>query len=195
MASRSRFIQTSIIVACISMVSFQLTFLQSWADGEDQQIIAQKHASSENATATVTEARDRARLLHETVHGSLQVMHRDFFRKDKGLAIPSQSLQDVFVELNRSFNVQLQWLAVDTEAMNVDHTPREKFEQDAVAQLKAGAKEFEAVDENNFRYVGPVRLSSACLSCHVPRRTDNTDRMAALMITIPLAQSEQVGPK
>lgn len=50
--------------------------------------------------ATVAEARDRARLLHETIHGALQVMHRDYFRDDAKLTIPSKSLEDVFQELS-----------------------------------------------------------------------------------------------
>ncbi|NQV25336.1 MAG: hypothetical protein HQ518_13320 [Rhodopirellula sp.] len=46
----------------------------------------------DDQSQSVTEARGRARLLHETIHGVLQVMHRDFFREDEGLKIPSQSL-------------------------------------------------------------------------------------------------------
>lgn len=41
------------------------------------------------------DARGRARLFHEMVHGALQVMHRDFFREDEGLKIPSSPLDDV----------------------------------------------------------------------------------------------------
>ncbi|MFV1995493.1 MAG: hypothetical protein ACC661_08650, partial [Verrucomicrobiales bacterium] len=54
-----------------------------------------------NRPATVAEARGRARLLHETIHGALQVMHRDFFDPEDRHRIPSASLEDVFDELAR----------------------------------------------------------------------------------------------
>jgi hypothetical protein len=37
-------------------------------------------------------------------------MHRDFFREDEKLTIPSRSLEDVFRELTRSHGVELRWL-------------------------------------------------------------------------------------
>jgi len=74
--------------------------------------------------ATVQEARTRARMLHETIHGALQVMHRDFFDPTQRLSIPSRSLEDVFKELERLWQVNVHWLAVNAEPMNVDHKPR-----------------------------------------------------------------------
>ena len=63
---------------------------------ESQPSEHQETQDNNNSPSTVDEARGRARLLHETIHGSLQIMHRDFFREDEGLPIPSHSLEDVF---------------------------------------------------------------------------------------------------
>ena len=140
----------------------------------------------ENSPTTVVEARGRARILYETMHGTLQVMHRDFFREDEGLKIPSRSLEDVFSELSRSYGVKLHWIAVDLKAMSVDNEPRTDFEKQAARVLKSGKNEFESVAGNEFRFAGRIRLSATCLSCHASRRSSNDDRAAGLVITMPL---------
>lgn len=142
--------------------------------------------ASENAPRSVAEARDRARLLHETFHGALQVMHRDFFDDEDTRNIPSRSLEDVFAELARSQHVKLRWLAVNAEALNVDHKPSDEFEKRAVKALSAGEQEYEAVAGDVYQYAGSIKLSSQCLKCHLPGRTSNKDRAAGLVITMPL---------
>ena len=129
--------------------------------------------------------RGDARILHETLRGALQVMHRDFFREDEGLAIPSRSLEDVFRELASRFDVKLRWLAVNAHAMSIDHVPHTDFERDAVKAIASGKQEFEASEDNIYRYAGSIRFSSQCLKCHAPRRTSTKDRAAALVISIP----------
>jgi hypothetical protein len=157
----------------------------------DGQTIASENASNSDspkssAPDTVSEARGRAQLLHEMIHGSLQVMHRDFFREDEGLKIPSRSLDDVFLVLADKHQVKVRWLAVNAEPMNVDHKPQDDFENNAVKALATGKPEFDAVEGETFRFAGLIRLPSQCLKCHVPRRTSNKDRAAAVAITMPL---------
>jgi hypothetical protein len=136
------------------------------------------------------EARGRARLLHEAIHGTLQVVHRDFFREDESLTIPSKSFEDVFSELEKTHHVQVNWLAVNAQAMSVDNKPDGKFEEAAVKALAAGDAEYESADEDAYQYAGAIRLSASCLSCHLPRRSSNDDRVAGLVIRMPLAQQE-----
>jgi hypothetical protein len=145
--------------------------------------------TDENLPATVVEARSRARILHETLHGTLQVMHRDFFDPNQRLSIPSRSLEDVFKELERSWQVKLHWLVVNADAMNVDNKPRDDFEKDAAKALASGKPEFETVEGNVYRFAGSIRLASQCLKCHVPRRTSTEDRTAGLVIRMPLRNS------
>lgn len=134
----------------------------------------------------VTEARGRARLLHEMIHGALQVMHRDFFREDEGLKIPSKSLEDVFSELHGTYGVKVDWMAVNAEPMSIDHKPKDGFEKDAAGALATGEEVFDLVEGNSYRFAGRIRLASQCLKCHVPNRTSNKERAAAVVITIPL---------
>lgn len=135
---------------------------------------------------TVVEARGRARLLHETIHGTLQVVHRDFFKKDSATMIPSRSLEDVFRELQRSHGVHVRWLAVNATAMSVDNKPRTPFEEDAVKAIASGLLEYESLEEDVYRFAGRIRLPSQCLSCHAPNRTNTKDRSAAVVISMPL---------
>jgi len=137
--------------------------------------------------ASQQEARIRARVLYETIHGTLQVMHRDFFDPTQRLSIPSRSLEDVFKELARSWQVNVHWLAVNAEPMNVDNKPRDDFEREAVKQLAAGKAEHEALEGNLYRFAGSIRLSSQCLKCHLPRRTSTEDRFAGLVISMGVA--------
>ena len=143
-------------------------------------------AAGEQLPTTVAEARARARILHETVHGALQVMHRDFFREDEGLIIPSHSLEDVFRELARSQHVKLRWLVVNADAMNIDNKPKTEFEKRAAKALASGEQAYESITQDSYSYAGTIRLSSQCLKCHVPRRTSTEDRAAGLVILVPL---------
>ena len=140
----------------------------------------------------IVHARRLASILFESVHGSLQVMHRDLFREDESVKIPSRSLEDVFSVLNRKHKVELRWLSVDTQAMNIDHEPSSEFEKEVVRHLRTQESNFESVEGNQFHFAGRIRLSTTCLSCHVPRRSDNDDRFAGLLMTFDL-QSDSSG--
>lgn len=171
-------------LSAFSFIAVASSLAQDDSPADDAKRIKASRPSS------VAEARSRARLLHETLHGSLQVMHRDFFSKDEGLKIPSRSLEDVFDELARRYEVKLRWMAVDLKAMNVDNEPKTKFEKEAVRMLKSGKEEFESATESEFRFAGRIRLSATCLSCHASRRSSNETRFAGLIITMPLKKSE-----
>lgn len=131
------------------------------------------------------EARTRAAMLYETIQGSLLVIHRDFFNDESPRVLPSQSLDDVFAELESRFDIEIQWLTGDADEMNVDHRPTSEFELDAVAAMKRGEETFVRVDEHAVRFVGRIPLASQCLKCHVARRTSLEDRFSGLEIHIP----------
>ena len=135
---------------------------------------------------SVDEARGRAKLLHEVIRGALQVVHRDFFDPDNRDRIPSASLEDMFEVVKEEQGVGLKWLGVNAKIMDADHKAEGEFETKAVAALAGGAPEFEAVEGDRFRYVGPIRLHNTCLKCHVPHRTSLETRLAGLSITVPI---------
>jgi hypothetical protein len=143
-----------------------------------------------SAPTSVEEARVRARLLHEAFGGALQVMHRDYFREDQRLKLPSKSLEDVFKEMATTHQVELRWLAVNANAMSVDHKPRNEFEEQAVKALSSGKDEFELANEKSFQYAGSIPLSASCVKCHVRSRTSNAEKKAALVIIVPLRKKQ-----
>jgi hypothetical protein len=134
------------------------------------------------------EARARARLLHETVHATLQYVHHEYYREDEGLKIPAATLGRVFRELAERQKVQLRWLAVDGEAMNTDHKPQDEFEKQAAAAIASGKDEYEQVESGMYRRAAAITLGSECLKCHFPTRKSSEDRSAGLIIAIPFAK-------
>jgi hypothetical protein len=134
----------------------------------------------------VAEARARARLVHTTISGALQVMHRDFFRRNGSKVIPSKSLEDVFKSLAEESSIEARWLAGEGTVMNTDNKPRDDFEQKAIKKIVAGEKEYESAEKGTFRFAGAITLQNECLKCHVPDRTSLEDRFAALVVSIPL---------
>ncbi|MBL8854711.1 MAG: DUF3365 domain-containing protein [Planctomycetaceae bacterium] len=175
------------LIVALSTIVFSSLAPQPWA-GRAQDTVVEKQSSSvdDDAVSTKDEARQRARILHEVFHGTLQVIHRDYFREDNGLKIPSRSLEDVFAQLAENHGVQARWIAVDLKAMSIHNEPTTEFELDAVKAIKAGNAEYEAVVDGRFHFAGRIRLSSQCLSCHASRRTSNDDRSAGLIISMPL---------
>lgn len=135
---------------------------------------------------TVAEARGRAELLHETFHAVLQVVHHQYYREDEGLAIPAVTLKKVFRELASRKQVDVRWLAVNAAAMNSDHLPQNEFERTAVAAIAAGNDDYENVERDVYRRVAAITLTSECLKCHAPNRSSTKDRVAGLMISMPI---------
>jgi Protein of unknown function (DUF3365) len=162
--------------------------------GEENQPTSQSK-SEISPPSNPEEARSRAKLLHEMVRGALQIMHRDFFDDENSHAIPSASLEDVFYEMGKSYNVQMKWLAVNADLVNVDHQAKSDFEKAAVKELAAGKQMTEQVEERSYQYAGAIRLGSQCLKCHVQRRTSNEDRTAGVVITMPILAATPHNPE
>ena len=137
------------------------------------------------------EARRQAELLHETIHATLQIVHHQYYREDEGLRLPAAVLKDVFAELARSRQVQLRWLAVTAQPVNIDHRPADEFEKNAVEALAAGKEHFELAADGLYRRAARINLRSECLKCHLPSRTSTADRAAGLVISIPIARIPQ----
>jgi hypothetical protein len=98
-------------------------------------------------------------------------------------------LKGVFRELAARQRVELRWLVVDAEAMDVAHNPRNEFEKNAVKALASGKDEYERAENGIYRHVGAITLASECLKCHLPSRTSSKDRSAGLIITMPVEQN------
>ncbi|MDA7892510.1 hypothetical protein OAE72_02570 [Akkermansiaceae bacterium] len=82
-------------------------------------------ATSALLPSGVEDARGRARLLHESIHGTLQLVHRDFFDPNDHDFIPSATLEEVFKDLSKKQKVDVRWLGVEGKTMNVDHKPKD----------------------------------------------------------------------
>tara|TARA_B110000305_G_scaffold181942_1_gene201879 strand:+ start:603 stop:953 length:351 start_codon:yes stop_codon:yes gene_type:complete len=104
---------------------------------------------------------------------------------DEALSLPSQSLDDVFDEMERSWDVDIRWLAVNA-MQGVDHRPKDRFEEAAAKALKEGAAEYEAVEGTQFRFAGAIKIHNQCLKCHVRNRTSLEERVAGLVIGFPM---------
>lgn len=134
------------------------------------------------------EARRQARLLHETIHATLQIVHLRYFHGDEGLPLPAATLKSVFRELEQRQQVQVRWLAVNTPAMHLDHEPKDDFERNAAKSLGAGKTEYESMENGVYRFAGAITLGSECLSCHMSKRSSNQDRVGGLLISMRAMQ-------
>ena len=179
----------TVLAACLASAAGMLATAGERSPGPEQP----RQEARDSEAEQVAEARLRARLLHETIHGSLQVMHRDFFR-DGGsrLPIPSESLEDVFSELEKTWRVKVRWLAVNAAALNAKHRPNPGFDELAVKAISGGSETFEASAGGVYQYAGKIDLGNQCLKCHVPQRTSLEDRKAAVVISMPLGLRELV---
>ena len=179
----------------ICLTTFLLVASPPFGVSADKEEPGKPAISEQDLPTTPEEARGRARWMHEAIHGSLQVMHRDFFGNgEDDLNLPSQSLEDVFQQLAESWGIEMRWLGVNA-TKDADHEPQDKFEKAAAKAIAAGEPEYFTVERGNFRYVGMIRLQNECLKCHVPHRTTLEDRFAGLALTIPLKKSPPAAPE
>lgn len=183
-SSRSQTVAASVIGVLLAAALFQLLAIRPPSTQADEG--SERPPTAAQVAPSVAEARSRARLLHETIHGALLIMHRDFFDEERSRAIPSKSLEDMFGELERNHRVAVGWLAVNANAMSIDNKPRSPFEEAAVEALATGQQEYEAVEDGTYRFAGRIRLASQCLKCHLPLRSGNKERSAGLVISMSL---------
>lgn len=180
------------ILFALAPVGLSLTSVRAEKETENIEISAEAKVKSEQSIPiSLDEARGRARWIHELVHGSLQVMHRDFFGDgdDDALSLPSQSLDDVFDEMRRSWDVDIRWLGVNA-TRGKDHEPQDRFEEAAAKALEAGAEEYEGEERGRYRFVGVVHIKNECLKCHDRNRTTVDEKVAGLAISLPLQKKE-----
>lgn len=176
----TRFIMVRISLLTSMVVAPSLWISQIKADEKSPSV----RIEQETALPTTVEARARAQLLHAAIHGSLRIMHRDFFHQGDSKAIPSESLKDVFKAMEEEWHVTIRWLASDETVMNVDNKAKDDFQRKALVAVKSGEKEMTAVENGTFRFAGVIPLQNQCLKCHSPDRTSLEDRFAALEISM-----------
>ena len=150
-----------------------------------------EHSSDSKSPASrgrfdVQQAKRQAEILHTSIHATLQVVHNRYYREDEGLPIPAAIMADVFKELESEHKVTLRWLAVEGLAMNTDHQPKDSFETESVEALKSGKEFYDQTANGLYCRAAQITLSSHCLKCHMPDRKSTKDRVAGLIITIPV---------
>lgn len=174
------------VIRALFLLLFGIGVLRSLVQADDPPPGASAPAASRRAAVSAAEARGQADILHESLHVTLQTIHHEYFREDEKIAIPAVALENVFREVASRRNIEFRWLAVNTQAMNIDHEPQDDFEKEAVKAIAAGAEDFEKIDGQVYRRVGPIILQAECLKCHLPSRSSNKERLAGLSITIPI---------
>jgi len=148
------------------------------------------------------EARRRAELFHETIESTLMLMHREYFEEGgdgkRANMIPSKALEGVFHRVARRSHIEARWLAVNAQAMSIDHRPQDAFERQAVRALTRGDQEFVAVENGSFRRATQIALFGSCVKCHAPPPMNPAvRRVAGLLVKIPIvteASAKQSNP-
>lgn len=170
-----------------------LTASLAWvmaAPNISRSIAEEKAASSKEIPAVRQRSPEQAALeadvLHDVLHDTLQIVHHRYYKEDEGLELPAGTMREVFADIEQEHQVKLRWLVVEGQAMNSDHVARDDFERAAVQALVSGKKKHETIDEGYYRRAGAITLSNVCLKCHVPDRRSTENRIAGLLISIPV---------
>lgn len=144
-------------------------------------------SASRLPASNLSEARERARLLHDVYATTLEVMHQHYFRRD-GPVLPARAMEDVFGEMDGLSGTHANWIAVNTKAMSVNHEPKTEFEKKAAAELASGKPEYEFVGKGVFRRAAPIPLRSGCVGCHTEMFSSGgkTGRVAGLVVSVPI---------
>jgi hypothetical protein len=137
---------------------------------------------------TVDEARRQAKLLHNTYEATLHTVHREYFREAGRTPIPARVLEEIFYWVDEETHGETRWIAVNTEAMSIDHNPESEFEKQAAKVLATGEEDFEQVEDGMYRRAGAITLFATCLKCHESSLTQlrTKRRVAGLVISIPV---------
>mgnify|MGYP001562913480 FL=1 len=147
---------------------------------------ATKQRGEEEIPLSVVEARGRAKLLHETYEATLLTIHRQYFHEGKGMPVPSRALEDIFHRVARRSNVEARWIAVNAQAMSIEHNPKDDFEKAAVRALDAGHESYELLQRGTYRRAAAVTLVSDCIKCHT---SQTRAPIAGLVITMRVAMN------
>lgn len=159
------------------------------ADGGEHESAAGRAAKP--SRLTVDEAREKARLVHNIYTSTLDMLHHRYFNNDRA-TVPARALHDVFSSIERQERIAAGWIAVNTQAMSIDHRPQTEFEKSAARALRTGRREFELVDGDVYRRAGVIPLHGECLRCHDALGRDfKPGRVAGLIIAVPLRDVEE----
>ena len=144
------------------------------------------------AIESVNSARRCAEALHSAIHVTLHAVHRHYYVQNERLPLPAAIMEKVFADLEKDQGVALRWLVVQGQAMNVEHMPKDAFEQAAADALAAGKPAYEQVEAGIYRRAGAIILTNdnECLKCHVPDRSTLENRTAGLIVSIPLTPAD-----
>ena len=139
--------------------------------------------------ATVTEARERAKLMHNIYAATLESMHHHFFKRERSV-LPARALEDVFAEMEKQSSIKAGWISVNTKAMSVHHEPKNDFEKQAARAIAAGKGEYELVENGVYHRAAAIPLGAGCVSCHTGffSKTPQTQRFAGLVISVPIGK-------
>jgi Protein of unknown function (DUF3365) len=174
-----------LLVAVFSFLGFVCSFFCLDLRSQEQ-TEGKVNESSQSRPESEGEARREAKLLHETLHAMLHMIHIRYFHKDEGLPLPATSFKMVFNEIEKSQKIKVRWLAVNLPAMHLDHAPKDGFEREAVKALSEGSEYFDRTEDNRYRFAGRITIGSECLSCHSPTHTSNEAKIGGLLISMEL---------
>lgn len=157
------------------------------AGGKSGQIVAVPAES--DAPLTVAAARERSRTMHRIYLSTLDTMHDHYFHANRAV-LPARAMEDIFGTVDRQSGVRTRWIAVNANAMSVDHEPIDEFERQAARKIASGEAAVEQTEPDMYRFAGAIPLQDSCVQCHMGTMTvpPKKRRFAGLVISIPLAR-------
>ena len=144
---------------------------------------------------TVAAAREQSRTMHRIYLSTLDTMHDHYFHANRAV-LPARAMEDIFGTVDRQSGVKTRWIAVNANAMSVDHEPIDEFERQAARKIASGEAAVEQTEPDMYRFAGAIPLQDSCIQCHMGTMTvpSRKRRFAGLVISIPLAGKDAPAP-
>lgn len=140
----------------------------------------------------LAQARQTVDLLNDAYVNAVVVTHSTYV-KDRGTPAAATMARRVFASMKAKGWPETRWLSTTGRPFNPDANPRDQFERDAVAALKAGKPRFERVERAaggaHLRVVTLVPLvDQSCAMCHT--RDKVGDPIGGLAYIVPLLEEK-----
>lgn len=172
-------------------IACSLIFCLGGAVNADQPVSSEDPRAQEILTKRLPLgiAKERAELLHEVYHATLETLHDRYFHGDRA-PVPARTMETIFREIEKKSDTKTRWISASLKAMSIDHEPQTPFEKKAAQMIAEGVVEIETIEDGYYRRAGQIPLTGGCISCHAGVFSNATPsrKFAGLIISIPVIE-------
>jgi hypothetical protein len=143
-------------------------------------------AETKPTTMPLAQARQTVDMLNDAYVNAVVLTHGTYV-KDRSIPAAAVVARQLFKTMAAKGWPETRWLSTTGRPFNPDSNPKDQFEKDAAAALKAGKARFERVEGDRLRVVTLVPLvDKSCQMCHTNPKDKVGDPIGGLSYTVHL---------